>query len=219
VPSAVPPPQPTHAERLWSWMSSEETRPVYDELLYPAQAVDGLVHAEGTARLRAALAAQPILERRESGEHLRCRVGEAVLTAGAFSALPFHAIVHTVPPFWPRSVARTVSVQRSTWNELRRCAAATTHRFARPLSLPRAATLPFRPQSWPSRRLCSALALTAHRWRPRRVCLPKRLHRRWARALPRPLRAGAASAYAWCTRGGEPGEPCGRCGDSPGGGT
>ena len=60
--------------------------------------------SEGTAKLRAALAAQPILERRESGEHLRCRVGDAVLTAGAFNALPFDAIVHTVPPFWPRGV-------------------------------------------------------------------------------------------------------------------
>ena len=101
VPPPVPPPAaagPT--ARLWSWFRSEETRPVMDDLLYPAQAVDGLVHAEGTAKLRAALAKQPILERRETGEHVRCRVGEAVLTAGAFNALPFDAIVHTVPPFW-----------------------------------------------------------------------------------------------------------------------
>ena len=26
-----------------------------------------------------------------------------MITAGSFNALPFEAIVHTVPPFWPRS--------------------------------------------------------------------------------------------------------------------
>ena len=80
------------------------------EFLYPAQAVDGLVHLQGGAAMRAALfAAAPILETREGGDHLRCRPGEAVLTTGedgtasdGHSGLPFDAIVHTVPPFWPR---------------------------------------------------------------------------------------------------------------------
>ena len=27
-----------------------------------------------------------------------------MITAGSFNALPFEAIVHTVPPFWPRAV-------------------------------------------------------------------------------------------------------------------
>ena len=44
-----------------------------------------------------------MLEERASGEHVRCRVGGAVITAGSFNALPFEAIVHTVPPFWPRA--------------------------------------------------------------------------------------------------------------------
>ena len=74
-----------------------------------------------------------MLEERASGEHVRCRVGGAVITEGAFNALPFDAIVHTVhnprpspnpspnpsphpdpdpnpnpsprqvPPFWPRA--------------------------------------------------------------------------------------------------------------------
>ena len=30
-------------------------------------------------------------------------MGGAVITAGSFNALPFDAIVHTVPPFWPRA--------------------------------------------------------------------------------------------------------------------
>lgn len=118
----MPPPPPTGLRAsLLAWLASEHThtRPhSEDDLLYPAQAVDGLVHQKGSSKLKAALAAQPILERRDSGEHIRCRVGEAKLTAGEFNGLDFDAIVHTVPPFWPRGD----SAARETWAaELHSC--------------------------------------------------------------------------------------------------
>ena len=96
----VPPPP---VMGIASWLPWN--RPVeggYD-LLYPEQSVDGLVHAYGGAALKAELAAMPILEERADGEHLRCRVGEAVLTTSSDGKLPFDAVVHTVPPFWPKS--------------------------------------------------------------------------------------------------------------------
>ena len=92
-------------------------------MLYPAQAVDGLVHLQGGAPLREALiAAAPVLEERKHGEHLRCQVGQAVLTSGPAGAcssgpsgLPFDAIVHTVPPFWPRGADQRDPEARSEW--------------------------------------------------------------------------------------------------------
>lgn len=103
-----------------SWFASETSRPVLDDLLYPAQAVDGLVHAEGQGKLRAALATLPVLEERANGEHVRCRVGEAVVTPGTFHELPFDAIVHTVPPFWPSPADGEQA--RAVWAaELLRC--------------------------------------------------------------------------------------------------
>ena len=96
----VPPPHPTRlSARLRAyWSRSREDESLDADLLYAAQCCDGLVHLQGAAELRAALALAPILEHRECGEHVRCRVGEAVLTAGDFNGLPFDAIVHTVPP-------------------------------------------------------------------------------------------------------------------------
>ena len=102
-----------------------------DELLYPGQAVDGLVHLQGGAPLRAALhEAAPIIETRDDGDHLRCRPGDAVLTSGVdgaatsgHSGLPFDAIVHTVPPFWPRAgTADDASNAHAAWAAtLRQC--------------------------------------------------------------------------------------------------
>lgn len=93
------------------------------DLLYPAQAVDGLVHLQGGAALREALIqAAPVIEERPNGEHMRCRVGEAVLTSGVNgvgsdgeSGLPYDAIVHTVPPFWPRGDEARDPVARVKW--------------------------------------------------------------------------------------------------------
>lgn len=98
-----PPPPPEVAKGLRGWDIAGSSM----DLLYPAQAVDGLVHLQGGVELRNALMAAPILEERANGEHVRCRVGEAVLTGSgsgansSISDLPFDAIVHTVPPFWP----------------------------------------------------------------------------------------------------------------------
>ena len=100
------------------------------DMLYPAQTVDGLVHMQGGPMLRAALvAAAPVLETRQNGEHLRCRVGDAVLTSGidgtgssGHSGLPFDAIVHTVPPFWPRGVPEDDFNAQEEWaTALRSC--------------------------------------------------------------------------------------------------
>ena len=90
----------------------------YDDLLYPEQTVDGQVHLQGAAALRAELAATRIIQERESGEHIRCLVGDAVLTSG--TSLPFDAIVHTVPPFFPRGNSGDAAVQasRAEWARL-----------------------------------------------------------------------------------------------------
>ena len=109
-----PPPPGADAQSICGW-----------DLLYPAQAVDGLVHLQGGEELRTALrCAAPVLETRDSGEHLRCRVGEAVLTSGVDgtgssgpSGLPFDAIVHTVPPFWPRGTDASDPTARMEWSK------------------------------------------------------------------------------------------------------
>ena len=71
-------------------------------MLYPSQAVDGLVHQHGGQMLRdALLSSAPVLEERDDGDHLRCRIGDAVLTASPPSLQhAFDAIVHTPPPFY-----------------------------------------------------------------------------------------------------------------------
>ena len=140
----LPPPPPPPPEgvtavlRGWagglqSWLHADEADTnanFHDELLYPAQAVDGLVHLEGGSELRAALAAAaPVLETLPNGEHVRCRVGGAVLTSvdgrdgdgRGYSGLPFDAIVHTVPPFWPKPGADSAAAQAEWASMLRRC--------------------------------------------------------------------------------------------------
>lgn len=109
-----PPPGVDTSFRGWGGMDAGA------DMLYPAMTVDGLVHLQGGAELRAVLAATaPVLEERTNVEPLRCRVGQAVITSGAAGAasrgpsgLPFDAIVHTVPPFWPR---RGDEAEREEW--------------------------------------------------------------------------------------------------------
>ena len=80
-------------------------------MLYPAQVVDGLVHQHGGRALRDALvAAAPVLEEVANGEHVRCRVGDAILTA-APPSLPFDVILHTPPPFFPSDSQQPSSVK------------------------------------------------------------------------------------------------------------
>ena len=49
--------------RIWQDFGTEQKQPVMDDLLYPDQAVDGVVHAEGMSKLKAALQAQLVPDR------------------------------------------------------------------------------------------------------------------------------------------------------------
>ena len=91
---AKPPPSLSRTTSGWGGMDAGEN------MLYPTQVVDGLVHQHGGQALRTALAQAPVIEERPNGEHVRCRVGEAVLTPSP-PTLPFDVIAHTPPPFWP----------------------------------------------------------------------------------------------------------------------
>ena len=91
---AAPPSSLSRSSIGWGGMEAGEG------MVYPAQAVDGLVHQYGGHALRAALGRAPVIEARPNGEHVRCAVGEAVLTPSPPS-LPFDVIAHTPPPFWP----------------------------------------------------------------------------------------------------------------------
>ena len=72
-------------------------------MLYPAQVVDGLVHQYGGQTLRATLRSFPVLEQRPDGEHVRCRVGDTILTPSPPNLSHFDIIAHTPPPFWRSS--------------------------------------------------------------------------------------------------------------------
>ena len=67
-----------------------------DQMLYPAQVVDGLVHTYAGASLRTALAALPV---RSDGK--RCELGEAVISPSFGLHEQFDVIAHTPTPFWP----------------------------------------------------------------------------------------------------------------------
>ena len=95
-PLPAPPPRGLQSSAMgWGGMDAGQN------MLYPAQTVDGLVHQHGGRRLRELLAeAAPVLElRSHDDDHVRCRVGDAVLTA-APPTLPYDVIAHTPPPFW-----------------------------------------------------------------------------------------------------------------------
>ena len=93
-----PPPGLEATSRGWGGLDAGPN------MLYPAQAVDGLVHQYGGRALKDALAAFPVLEERRDAEPVRCRTGSAVLTPSPPS-LPFDVLAHTPPPFWPPSAA------------------------------------------------------------------------------------------------------------------
>lgn len=117
-----PPPSPSS----WLFGFEEDEEPRGRDLLYPAQAVDGVVHLQGGMELKMALfAAAPVLETRPNGEQVRCRVGDAVVTSVSeepasegHSQLPFDAIVHTVAPFWPRGKQQNDPVARADWESM-----------------------------------------------------------------------------------------------------
>ena len=91
-----PPPALSASSFGWGGMDAGSN------MLYPAQAVDGLVHRYGGRQLRESLRRLPVLEARPNGEHVRCRVGDVVATA-APEPLPFDTILHAPPPFWPQA--------------------------------------------------------------------------------------------------------------------
>jgi O-acetyl-ADP-ribose deacetylase (regulator of RNase III) len=70
-------------------------------MLYPAQAVDGVVTLLGGSELRAQLQAVPCNGLKdEAGQPLRCQIGDSVITSGRCGQLPFDLVAHAVPPFW-----------------------------------------------------------------------------------------------------------------------
>ena len=94
---ARPPPELGTSSTGWGGMDAGSG------MLYPAQTVDGIVHQYGGRALRSALAKFPALLERADGDHIRCHIGDAVLTASPAS-LPYDVIAHTPPPFWPTSL-------------------------------------------------------------------------------------------------------------------
>ena len=84
-------------------------------MLYPAQTVDGLVHMHGGVELRAELQSKPVLERRGDGDHVRCRVGDSILTHAPHS-LPFDLIAHTPPPFWSMHATDPIQYEKLLGN-------------------------------------------------------------------------------------------------------
>lgn len=82
-------------------------------MLYPAQAVDGIVHQLGGLTLLDALQAEKANGHDEVGQPIRCPEGGVVITSNwmrwridmsqagrPLANLPFDLIAHTVPPFW-----------------------------------------------------------------------------------------------------------------------
>jgi len=85
-------------------------------MLYPAQSVDGVVHALGGRALLDQLEAEPAKGQDEVGQPLRCPEGAVVVTSNwhrwsadsgsmrpcgrPLADLPFDLVARTVPPFW-----------------------------------------------------------------------------------------------------------------------
>lgn len=86
-----PPPLPEDLQGSANSWGALETGPNF---VFPAQAVDGVVHRLAGSSLRDLCAAIPA-----GADGVRCAVGSAVKTGPG--ALPHYgAVVHAVPPFW-----------------------------------------------------------------------------------------------------------------------
>jgi len=88
----LPPPPPhglEHSSSGWGGLDAGSG------MLYPAQVVDGLVHASAGPKLKAALAKAP-----EDDAGVRCKVGAAFATP-AFALANFDVVSHSPTPFWP----------------------------------------------------------------------------------------------------------------------
>ena len=84
-----PPPGLEHSSRGWGGLDAGPG------MLYPAQVVDGLVHAGAGSKLRAALEQAPA-----DDAGVRCKVGAAFATP-AFALANFDVVSHSPTPFWP----------------------------------------------------------------------------------------------------------------------
>lgn len=90
-------------------------------MLYPAQCVDGQVHAQGGSALRKELdaAAGPLTGLTDAaGQPVRCSEGNAVVTATGHGRLPFDLIAHAVPPFWPTPSSTDGGADDGEWARL-----------------------------------------------------------------------------------------------------
>lgn len=91
-----PEPPPKGVSNSWGGMEAGSG------MLYPTQCVDGRVHAEGGAELRAACVALPVQElpSRDFRSGVRCPVGSAALTpATGRLTESYRFVLHTVAPF------------------------------------------------------------------------------------------------------------------------
>lgn len=96
-PVPKPPPDDTLKSSFRGWGGMDAGA----DMLYPAQAVDGVVSLLGGAELRAMLQAFPCHGRTDdAGQPLRCPVGSSVITEGRCGELEFDLVAHAVPPFW-----------------------------------------------------------------------------------------------------------------------
>ena len=112
-------------------------------MLYPAQCVDGQVHAQGGSALRKALdaAAGPSTMLTDAaGQPVRCNEGNAVVTATGHGRLPFDLIAHAVPPFWPTPTSTDGVADDGEWARLLGSCYASSLRALRSAAKGRGAT-------------------------------------------------------------------------------
>ena len=112
-------------------------------MLYPAQCVDGQVHAQGGSALRKELdaAAGPLTGLTDAaGQPVRCSEGNAVVTATGHGRLPFDLIAHAVPPFWPTPSSTDGGADDGEWARLLGSCYASSLRALRSATKGRGAT-------------------------------------------------------------------------------
>lgn len=108
----LPPPPPRGLEKTssgWGGLDAGEN------MLYPAQVVDGLVHNHAGSGLAKALASLPM-----DDDGVRVKPGGAFVTS-AFALLNFDVISHTPTPFWPEDAAQEVQSFLGWANALTSC--------------------------------------------------------------------------------------------------
>ena len=86
----------TMASSRWGGMDKGEN------MMYPVQCLDGVVHSEAGSGLLAYLQSLPEQHpfRDSAGQIVRCPVGQAVLSPSFGLSSYFSALIHTVPPFY-----------------------------------------------------------------------------------------------------------------------